>query len=71
MGFHEDESRIRTAHSPENLAILRKIAMNPYCLIQKSYPGGYVPHEEFLPEVEAEGPQSRRNNRVAADVSAA
>lgn len=28
MRFREDESRIRTAHSPENLAILRKIAMN-------------------------------------------
>jgi predicted transposase YbfD/YdcC len=28
MAFREDESRIRTDHGPENLALLRKIAMN-------------------------------------------
>ena len=28
VGFREDESRIRTDHGPENLALLRKIAMN-------------------------------------------
>jgi len=28
MAFREDESRIRTDHGPENLAMLRKIAMN-------------------------------------------
>jgi len=28
VGFREDESRIRTDHGPENIALLRKIAMN-------------------------------------------
>jgi len=28
MGFREDESRIRKDHAPENVAILRHIAMN-------------------------------------------
>jgi predicted transposase YbfD/YdcC len=28
VGFREDESRIRTDHGPENLALLRKVAMN-------------------------------------------
>lgn len=28
VGFREDESRIRTDHGPENLALLRKIALN-------------------------------------------
>ena len=28
MAFREDESRIRTDHGPENIALLRKIAMN-------------------------------------------
>ena len=28
VGFREDESRIRTDHGPENLTLLRKIAMN-------------------------------------------
>ncbi len=28
VGFREDESRIRTDHAPENIALLRKIAMN-------------------------------------------
>jgi predicted transposase YbfD/YdcC len=28
VGFREDESRIRSDHGPENLALLRKIAMN-------------------------------------------
>jgi hypothetical protein len=28
VGFHEDESRVRSDHGPENIALLRKIAMN-------------------------------------------
>jgi len=28
VGFREDESRVRTDHGPENLALLRKVAMN-------------------------------------------
>ena len=28
VGFREDESRIRTEHGPENLTLLRKIALN-------------------------------------------
>jgi predicted transposase YbfD/YdcC len=28
VGFREDQSRVRTDHGPENLALLRKIAMN-------------------------------------------
>lgn len=28
VGFREDESRIRTDHGPENIALLRKVAMN-------------------------------------------
>ena len=28
VGFREDDSRIRTDHGPENLALLRKVAMN-------------------------------------------
>ena len=28
VGFREDESRIRTDHGPENMALLRKVAMN-------------------------------------------
>lgn len=28
VGFREDDSRVRTDHGPENLALLRKIAMN-------------------------------------------
>ncbi len=28
VAFREDESRIRTEHGPENIALLRKIAMN-------------------------------------------
>lgn len=28
MAFREDESRIRTGHAPENMAVLRQIALN-------------------------------------------
>ena len=28
IGFREDESRIRTGHAPENMAVLRHIALN-------------------------------------------
>ena len=28
MTLHEDASRIRTDHAPENLALLRRIALN-------------------------------------------
>lgn len=28
VAFHEDDSRIRTGHAPENMTLIRKIALN-------------------------------------------
>lgn len=28
VAFHEDQSRIRSGHAPENMALMRKIALN-------------------------------------------
>lgn len=28
VAFHEDDSRIRAGHAPENMALIRKIALN-------------------------------------------
>ncbi len=32
IAFREDESRVRSGHTPENLAVLRHIALNLYIL---------------------------------------